>query len=171
MLFLNSWRVSSHKVRYGTKAQGKLGNIVAETLFPTNVSPCFPEWANTSWETLVRNIGKHQMFLKVCRKHFCFLGSKFCFCHNVSTSGQTWKHLRKHRESQMFPQQCFLVCPGLNPSSYSKTAMTLERSSDWSDWTSMHSLSASELLEYGRISTIAQNIQDYINWWKSEIGK
>jgi hypothetical protein len=23
------------------------------------------------------------------------------------------KHLRKHRESQMFPQQCFLVCPGL----------------------------------------------------------
>jgi hypothetical protein len=29
------------------KAQGKLGNIVAETLFPTNVSPCFPEWANT----------------------------------------------------------------------------------------------------------------------------
>jgi hypothetical protein len=32
---------------------------------------------------------------------------------NVSTGGQTWKHLRKHRESQMFPQQCFLVCPGL----------------------------------------------------------
>ena len=24
-----------------------LGNIVAKTLFPTNVSPCFPEWANT----------------------------------------------------------------------------------------------------------------------------
>ena len=23
------------------------GNIVAETLFPTNVSPCFQEWANT----------------------------------------------------------------------------------------------------------------------------
>ena len=30
-----------------TQALGKLGNIVAETLFPTNVSPCFPEWANT----------------------------------------------------------------------------------------------------------------------------
>jgi hypothetical protein len=29
------------------KALGKLGNIVAETLFPTNVSLCFPEWANT----------------------------------------------------------------------------------------------------------------------------
>jgi hypothetical protein len=27
--------------------------------------------------------------------------------------GQTGKHLRKHHESQMFPQQCFLVCPGL----------------------------------------------------------
>ena len=47
------------------------------------------------------------------RKHFCFLGSKFRFRNNVSTGGQTWKHLRKHRESQMFPQQCFLVCPGL----------------------------------------------------------
>jgi hypothetical protein len=32
---------------------------------------------------------------------------------NVSTGGQTGKHLRKHRESQMFPQKCFLVCPGL----------------------------------------------------------
>jgi hypothetical protein len=29
------------------KALGKLGNIVAETLFPANVSPCFSEWANT----------------------------------------------------------------------------------------------------------------------------
>jgi hypothetical protein len=29
------------------KALGKLGNIVAETLFPTNVSPCFQESANT----------------------------------------------------------------------------------------------------------------------------
>jgi hypothetical protein len=26
--------------------------------------------------------------------------------------GQTGKHLRKHHESQMFPQQCSLVCPG-----------------------------------------------------------
>ena len=48
------------------------------------------------------------------RKHFCFLGSKFCFRNNVSTGGQTWKHSRKHRESEMFPQQCFLVCPGLH---------------------------------------------------------
>ena len=30
-----------------SKALGKLGNIVAETLFPANVSLCFPEWANT----------------------------------------------------------------------------------------------------------------------------
>jgi hypothetical protein len=29
------------------KALGKLENIVAETLFPANVSSCFPEWANT----------------------------------------------------------------------------------------------------------------------------
>jgi hypothetical protein len=51
---------------------------------------------------------------EVARKHFCFSGSKFCFRNNVSTGGQTGKHLRKHRESQMFRQQCFLVCPGLN---------------------------------------------------------
>ena len=43
------------------------------------------------------------------RKHFCFSGSKFCFRNNVSTGGQTGKHLRKHRENhKMFPQQCFL---------------------------------------------------------------
>jgi hypothetical protein len=48
------------------------------------------------------------------RKHFCFSGSKFCSRNNVSMgAGQTGKHLRKHHESQMFPQQCFLVCPGL----------------------------------------------------------
>jgi hypothetical protein len=47
------------------------------------------------------------------RKHFCFSGSKFCFRNNVSMGGQTGKHLRKHQESQMSPQQCFLVCPGL----------------------------------------------------------
>ena len=35
------------------------------------------------------------------RKHFCFSRSKFCFRNNVSTGGQTGKHLRK------------LVCPGL----------------------------------------------------------
>jgi hypothetical protein len=42
---------------------------------------------------------------EVGRKHFSFPGSKFCFRNNVSTSGQTWKHSRKHRESQMLPQQ------------------------------------------------------------------
>ena len=26
---------------------GKLGNIVAETLFPCNVAPCFLRWVNT----------------------------------------------------------------------------------------------------------------------------
>jgi hypothetical protein len=50
---------------------------------------------------------------EIGRKHFCFPGSKFCFRNNVSTGGQTGKHLKKHRESQMFPQQCFLVCPRL----------------------------------------------------------
>ena len=44
-----------------SEALGKLGNIVGETLFPANVSPCFPRWANTrkqcfrnknhAWET------------------------------------------------------------------------------------------------------------------------
>ena len=29
-------------------------------------------------------------------KHFWFLGSKFCFCNNVSRGGQTGKHYRKH---------------------------------------------------------------------------
>ena len=42
------------------------------------------------------------------RKHFCFPGSKSCFRNNVSTGGQTWKILRKHRELQMFPQQYYL---------------------------------------------------------------
>ena len=50
------------------------------------------------------------------RKNVCFSGSKFCFRNNVSTGGQTGKHLRKHRESQMFSQQCFLVCSELNTS-------------------------------------------------------
>ena len=57
------------------------------------------------------------MFLNLLGNIFasrlCFSGSKFCFRNNVSTGGQTGKHLRKHRESQLFPQQCFLVCPGL----------------------------------------------------------
>jgi hypothetical protein len=86
MLFLNSWRVSSHIVRYGTKAQGKLGNIVAETLFPTNVSPCFPEWAN--WET-VRNIGKHKMFLK-------FVGNIFASWEANFVSATMFPPMGKH---------------------------------------------------------------------------
>jgi hypothetical protein len=69
-----------------------------------------------SGQTLGNISEKHRETSNVsefARKHFCFPGSKFCFRNNVSTGGQTWKHLRKHRESQMFPQQCFLVCPGL----------------------------------------------------------
>jgi hypothetical protein len=65
---------------------------------------------------------------EIARKHFFFSGRKFCFRNNVSTGGQTGKHLWKHRESQMFPQQCFLVCPGLYKHDYnseinSKTAI------------------------------------------------
>jgi hypothetical protein len=70
-----------------------------------------------SWQTLGNISEKHRETSNVSefgRKHFCFPGSKFCFRNNVSTGGQTWKHLMKKRESQMFPQQCFLVCPGLN---------------------------------------------------------
>jgi hypothetical protein len=39
----------SQKIKYFMQPclHGKLGNLVAETLFPTNVSPCFPECANT----------------------------------------------------------------------------------------------------------------------------
>jgi hypothetical protein len=70
-----------------------------------------------SGQTLGNISEKHRETSNVsefARKHFCFSGSKFCFRNNVSTGGQTGKHLRKHRESEMFPQQCFLVCPGLN---------------------------------------------------------
>ena len=70
-----------------------------------------------SGQTLGNISEKHRETSNVsefARKHFCFSGSKFCFRNNVSTGGQTGKHLRIHRESQMFPQQCFLVCPGLN---------------------------------------------------------
>ena len=69
-----------------------------------------------SGQTLGNISEKHRETSNVsefAKKHFCFSGSKFCFRNNVSTGGQTWKHLRKHRESQMFPQQCFLVCPRL----------------------------------------------------------
>jgi hypothetical protein len=60
-----------------------------------------------------KHIGKHQMFLNLLGNIFAsatqnLLGSKFCIRNNVSTGGQTGKHLWKHRESQMFPQQCFL---------------------------------------------------------------
>ena len=96
-----------------SKALGKLGNIVADTLFPANVSQ--------SGQTLGNISEKHRETSNVsefARKHFCFSGSKFCFRNNVSTGGQTGKHLTKHRESQMFPQQCFLVCPGLKRIKY-----------------------------------------------------
>jgi hypothetical protein len=61
----------------------------------------------------VRNIGETSNVSEFARKHFCLSGSKFCFRNNVSMGGQTGKRLRKHHESQMFPQQCFLVFPGL----------------------------------------------------------
>jgi hypothetical protein len=70
-----------------------------------------------SGQTLGNISEKHRETSNVsefARKHFWISGSKFCFRNNVSMGGQTGKHLRKHRESQMFPQQCFLVCPGLN---------------------------------------------------------
>jgi hypothetical protein len=75
----------------------------------------FPH-VSKSGQTL-RNISKKNRetsnVSEFARKHFCFSRSKFCFRNNVSTGGQTGKHLRKHRESHMFPQQCFLVCSGL----------------------------------------------------------
>jgi hypothetical protein len=78
----------------------------------------------------VRNIGKHKMFLNSLGNIFASLEAKFCF-RNVSTGGQTGKHLRKHRESQMFPQQCLLVCPGLNcviRTKSERTVVSLEES-------------------------------------------
>jgi hypothetical protein len=60
-----------------------------------------------------KHIGKHKIFLNLVGNIFASREANFCFRNNVSTGGQTGKHLRKHRESQMFPQQCFLVCPGL----------------------------------------------------------
>jgi hypothetical protein len=77
---------------------------------------CFAMHVSQSGQTL-GNIGeKHRETSNVSevgRKHFASREANFCFRNNVSTDGQTWKHLRKHQESQMFPQQCFLVCPGL----------------------------------------------------------
>ena len=84
------------------KPLGKLGNIVAETLLRKHCFPPMFRHVSQSGQTLGNISEKHS-----------FSGSKFCFRNNVCTGGQTWKHLRKHRESQMFPQQCFLVCPGL----------------------------------------------------------
>jgi hypothetical protein len=66
-----------------------------------------------SGQTLGNISEKHRETANVSeftREQFCFPGSKFCFRNNVSTGRQTGKHLRKHRESQMFRQQCFLVC-------------------------------------------------------------
>jgi hypothetical protein len=40
-------KFASREAKMFPKTLGKLGNIVAETLFPTNVPPCFQEWANT----------------------------------------------------------------------------------------------------------------------------
>ena len=77
---------------------------------------CFAMHVSQSGQTLGNISEKHRETSNVSeigRKHFCFPGSKFCFRNNVSTGGQTGKHFRKHRESQMFPQQCFLVCPRL----------------------------------------------------------
>ena len=63
----------------------------------------------------MRNIGKHQMsVLNSLGNIFASREANFVSATKDSTGGQTGKHLRKHRESQMFPQQCFLVCPGLN---------------------------------------------------------
>ena len=90
---------------------GKLGNLLRKHCFLSMF-----RHVSQSGQTL-GNISEKQRetsnVSEFARKHFCFSGSKFCFRDNVSTGGQTGKHLRKHRESQMFPQQCFLVCPGL----------------------------------------------------------
>jgi hypothetical protein len=99
-----------------SKALGKLGNIVAETLLRKHCFLPMFRHVSQSGQTLGNISEKHRETSNVsefARKHFCFSGSKFCFRNNVSTGGQTGKHLRKHLESQMFPQQCFLVCPGL----------------------------------------------------------
>ena len=47
------------------------------------------------------------MFLKLVENIFASREANFVSATNVSTGGQTGKPLRKHRESQMFPQQCF----------------------------------------------------------------
>ena len=69
----------------------------------------FRHVSKSAWQTLGNISEKHRETSNVS----AFVRSKFCFRNVVSTGGQTWKHLRKHRESQMFPQHCFLVCPGL----------------------------------------------------------
>ena len=73
--------VSSAEVSY-RQALGKLGNIDAETLFPANVSPCFPRWANH--QTLGNNVsatkitlGKHEMFLNMIGNIFASREANF----------------------------------------------------------------------------------------------
>ena len=71
--------------RHVSQSGQTLGNIVAETLFRANVSPCFPEWADTigNIRYTYRNIGKHRMFLNLLET-FLLLGKQI-----------------------LFPQQCF----------------------------------------------------------------
>ena len=69
--------------------------------------PMFRHVSKSAWQTLGNISEKHRETSNVS----AFGRSKFCFRNVVSTGGQTWKHLRKHRESQMFPQQTFLTTP------------------------------------------------------------
>ena len=120
IITFNIWVILGRNVIFlYSKALGKLGNIVAETLLRKHCFLPMFRHISKSGQTLGNISEKHRETSNVsefARKHICFPGSKFCFRNNVSTGEQTWKHLRKHRESQMFPQQCFLVCPGLKKS-------------------------------------------------------
>ena len=59
---------------------------------------CFPGSKNVSYQI---------------QKHFMFLKCDFCCGNIVSQCLPTLGNMAKHWQETMFPQQCFLVCPGL----------------------------------------------------------
>ena len=97
---------------YLCKALGKLGNIVEEIFVTRNVS------LNVSLFAYPR---KHCCGNKSCfpgsknqiQKHFMFPKCDFCCGNIVSKCLPTLGNMAKHCRETMFPQQCFLVCPGL----------------------------------------------------------
>ena len=86
-----------------SKALGKLGNIVAETLFPINVSQSGQTLGNIS-----EKLRETSNVSEFARKHFWFRRAQQCF--------HGWANRETFEETSRITnvaQQYFLVCPGL----------------------------------------------------------